>query len=368
MTMNKFKIEYLADQKFLVVHGQKGQQISEREYYAISKGQIPGLLRAQLVRKGNTFRLNYNISGYISLREFLVNPLSKSTFVKLLGNILDNLKFLQNAYYNYQFILMDMNAAMVNPATQQVSFVYVPITFYESGTNLKDFLLGIIQCCSFIPGENTDYVRDYIIILNSGINFSLFDLEEYVKRLKIDEHTVKNVKKCTHCGSVILPNVNFCSSCGMKISGLNTDDRQGIYDPAESMLQPLKKGERLNYSAVNGKEQYCESVSVNVINGDGQVRAYIFRIKTGEQIPITSNLFRVGKDPNACEYCVRNNPAVSRCHILIKRVNGKPFLTDLNSTNKTYIDGKMILPNTDIQLYDGMNIRLANEDFIFKFY
>lgn len=195
--MSKFKIEHSASQNFLVIQGQKGQQISEREYYAISTGQIPGLLRAELSRKGSTFKLVYNISGYISLREFLVNPLNKQSFARLLNNILNNLKALQRAYYNYQFILMDMNAAMVNPSTQQVSFVYVPITFYESGTNLKEFLLSIIQCCSFTPGENTDYVREYIRILNAGINFSVFDLEEYIKNLKLNEQSNEQAKKYT---------------------------------------------------------------------------------------------------------------------------------------------------------------------------
>ena len=236
--MSKFKIEHNAGQNFLIIQGQKGQQISEREYYAISTGQIPGLLRAELVRKGSTFKLIYNISGYISLREFLVNPLNKQSFAKLLNNILNNLKALQTAYYNYQFIMMDLNAAMVNPTTQQVSFVYVPITFYESGTSLKEFLLNIIQCCSFAPGENTDYVREYIRILNAGINFSVFDLEEYIKNLKLGDQNAERIKKCTRCGAFIQPNVNFCSACGMKVSGIKVENDRGVYNPAEIAAKP----------------------------------------------------------------------------------------------------------------------------------
>ncbi len=373
--MSKFKIEHSAGQKFLVIQGQKGQQISEREYYAISNGQIPGLLKAELIRKGNTFRLNYNISGFISLREFLVNPLNKISFAKLLGNILNNLKVLQSAYYNHQFILMDMNAAMVNPTTQQVSFVYVPITFYESGTNLKEFLLSIIQCCSFVTGENTDYVRDYIRILNNGINFSVFDLEEYIKNLKIDDQTNRSIKKCTRCGSVIQSNVNFCSSCGMKILAIKGNNPQGVYDPTKNVVPPQKMDEGLYYGGVDTEPKYSETISSSYVSNPPQSQpdqpvsqrqiAYICRVKTGEQIRITSDSFRVGKDQYNCEYCVRDNSAISRCHVLIKQINGKWFITDLNSTNKTYINERMIRPNMDIELYNGMNFRLANEDFIF---
>ena len=376
--MSKFKIEHSAGQKLLVIQGQKGQQISEREYYAINNGQIPGLLRAELIRQGSSFRLNYNISGFISLREFLVNPLNKMSFARLLGNILTNLKALQSSYYNHQFILMDMNAAMVNPTTQQVSFVYVPITFYESGTNLKEFLLSIIQCCSFVPGENTDYVRDYIRILNNGINFSVFDLEEYVKNLKVDEKNSDTSKKCTRCGNVIQPNVNFCSSCGMKISGLNSSNPQGVYDPAKIIFTPPKIDEGVNYGVVDTPPIYSETISSSCITDVSQPQsqqtatqpktAVIYRLRTGEQIRITSESFRIGKDPHNCEYCIRDNSAISRCHAIIKQINGKWFINDLNSTNKTYVSERMIHPHMDIELLSGMNFKLANEDFVFNLY
>lgn len=374
--MSKFKIEQSAGQNVLVVQGQKGQQISEREYYAISTGQIPGLLRAELIRKGSAFKLVYNISGYISLKEFLVNPLNKQSFAKLLNNILNNLKALQRAYYNYQFILMDMNAAMVNPTTQQVSFVYVPITFYESGTSLKEFLLSIIQCCSFAPGENTDYVREYIRILNAGINFSVFDLEEYIKNLKVDAPDNNQTKKCSRCGSLILPNVNFCASCGMKVAGIKVENTNGVYDPARVIVRPQTQPAQepvVNSAAEVMPNRYSETISHSVVGSQQpapamqlQQSASLIRCKTGEQIPISPEQFRIGKDPYNCEYCVRDNPAVSRCHAVIRLINGKWLISDLNSTNKTYVNDREIHPYMDIELYNGMNIKLANENFIFN--
>lgn len=375
--MSKFKIENSNGQNFLVIQGQKGQQISEREYYAISTCQIPGLLRAELTRKGNSFKLSYNISGYISLKEFLVNPLNKQSFAALLNNILNNLKALQKAYYNYQFILMDINAAMVNPTTHQVSFVYVPITFYESGTDLKAFLLNIIQCCSFAPGENTDYVRDYIRILNHGINFSVFDLEEYIKKLRNEGQNCDQAKKCTRCGAPIQLNVNFCPSCGMKILGFDMENYQGIYDPAKVVARPQARETVANGEANGSQAQYYNMGLRNFYAGGGQIPnvsvlhqrcAYITRCKTGEQMQIAADVFRIGKDPNNCEYCIRDNSAISRCHAVIKSENNKWFISDLNSTNKTYIYDRLIYPYVDVELLDGMSIKLANENFVFNLY
>lgn len=380
--MSKFKIEHSAGQNFLVIQGQKGQQISEREYYAINTGQIPGLLRAELIRKGSTFKLVYNISGFISLREFLLNPLGKQSFARLLNNILNNLKALQRAYYNYQFILMDMNAAMVNPTTQQVSFVYVPITFYESGTSLKEFLLSIIQCCSFKPGENTDYVREYIRILNAGINFSVFDLEEYIKSLNVDGQVAEQVKKCSRCGTPIQANVNFCSSCGMKVSGVQVENVQGVYDPARVIAKPQQKQQpqpqeqpRQDPARSTTPNHYFDTIAHSVVNEQSPAavvtqrrNAYLTRCKTGEQLPVSAESFRIGKDPFNCEYCIRDNSAISRCHAIIKLANGRWYITDLNSTNKTYINDQAIGPYMDTELNDGMRIKLANEIFVFNLF
>lgn len=376
--MNKFKVEQLAGQRVLVVQGQKGQQISEREYYAISTGQVHGLLRAEAVRKSNTFKLNYNISGFISLREFLVNPLNKQSFARLLENILNNLKALQNTFFNHKFILMDVNAAMVNPATQEVSFVYVPITFYESGTSLKEFLLSIIQCCSFVPGENTSYVKDYIAILNRGINFSVFDLEEYVKNLKSGTND-NQTKKCTHCGNVIQPNMKFCSSCGIKVM-VEHDKLQNIYNPIKNIVNQQPPANNVGNGAVNrfehtnvgmadlNEKPQPEQVVNPAVNPVFKRPAYLFRVATGEQTEVSSDSFRIGKDPFNCEYCIGGNPAISRCHALIKRDGNRWFINDLNSTNKTYINGKPLQPYVDVELFNGVGIYLANEKLIFNLY
>ncbi len=375
--MVKYKIEREGGQTLLVIQGQKGQQISQREYYALNRGQIGGLLHAEVVQKSNAFKINYNISGYISLREFLFNPLNKASFAKLLNNILNNLKALQKAYFNQQYILMDMNAAMVNPATQEVSFVYVPITFFESGTNLKDFLLSIIQCCSFVPGENTDYVREYIRILNSGINFSIFDLEEYIKTLNGPVFKAES-KKCTKCGAVLQPNVNFCSSCGAKLVGLNKSNIQGIYDPLQGHSAPKEQpmpaepdvpatpalifsetvaNSCLNYNAVPmAKEQPAPA------------KLMLIRRKTNEQIPVSALVFRIGKDPYKMNYVIADNSAISRSHAEVKFIDNKWLIADLNSTNKTYLNDQVLYPNMGVELKNGMVIRLANEEFIVQIY
>lgn len=96
------------------------------------------------------------------------------------------------------------------------------------------------------------------------------------------------------------------------------------------------------------------------------VKPYLIRKKTGEQILIDKAMFRIGKEPNYADYCIRDNSAVSRSHATITTSNGKYFVTDTNSTNHTFVDDRMIQSNMQVEIQNGSKVRFANEDFEFR--
>lgn len=126
---------------------------------------------------------------------------------------------------------MDFNRVMVNPATQHIYFIYVPIQYFESGTSLRDFLLNIIQHATFAPGEDTSYVKDYITILNNGINFSVFDLEEYINNLLGQKSKSQRSIECPQCHTSLDKGTNYCPACGAKVTGNTGPTGKGVYDP-----------------------------------------------------------------------------------------------------------------------------------------
>ena len=65
------------------------------------------------------------------------------------------------------------------------------------------------------------------------------------------------------------------------------------------------------------------------------------------------------------DYFVSDNAAVSRSHANIVEQNGKFYVVDTNSTNHTYVNGRMIQSNTEVLLSHGDRVRLANEEFEF---
>ncbi len=103
---------------------------------------------------------------------------------------------------------------------------------------------------------------------------------------------------------------------------------------------------------------------------DGRPKAHVplpflIRKKTGEKVEITKTEFRLGKERNYADYCIADNPAVSRSHADILKKGDGYAIRDNNSLNHTYVDGHMLTSNVEYPLKAGSVIVLANEEFQF---
>lgn len=92
---------------------------------------------------------------------------------------------------------------------------------------------------------------------------------------------------------------------------------------------------------------------------------YLYRKKNGKKILLDKILFRVGTERSFVDYCVTDNSAVSHSHADFINHAGTYYLRDNNSTNHTYLNGKMIPSNQEYPLENGDKVVLANEEFEF---
>lgn len=79
------------------------------------------------------------------------------------------------------------------------------------------------------------------------------------------------------------------------------------------------------------------------------------------EIQINKNPFVIGKSESADG--VLENKYISKKHCQISSRNGRYYLMDLGSVNKSYINRKLLQPEQDYPLEDGDEVRLANIDF-----
>ncbi len=375
--MNKCQTKTKLGITQLIIKSQKGQQLSEREIYAINNNEVKGLLHLDVVQKGSNFQLLYNITGFITFKEYLNRTLDKEAFARILKNILENLKSTQETFINQQMLFLDFEHTLVNPSTEKIYFTCVPIQGIETGTSLREFLLNITQYTSFKKGEDNSYIREYISILNNGINFSVFELEEYINKLTGEKtDSMSNKKECPACHKTIKSGTNYCPYCGSKVTGTTGNFGRGVYDP----LDPDASNEETEQTEVVITKNNTQGLSsgTTVLGADfggttvlgseeldEPVYPYLIREKNQEKILVNKPSFRLGKEKAFCDYFIFDNNYVSRSHADIITRDGRYYIKDLNSTNKTYLDGRAIPIEKEIEIFSGAKIRLANEDFAF---
>ena len=73
--------------------------------------------------------------------------------------------------------------------------------------------------------------------------------------------------------------------------------------------------------------------------------------------------FLIGKSRLKCDYVIDEN-VISRVHAKIIKKNNTFFIEDMDSTNKTFINGKKLEPGRKEKISKGDKITLADVDFI----
>ena len=95
-------------------------------------------------------------------------------------------------------------------------------------------------------------------------------------------------------------------------------------------------------------------------------RGKLIRKKTGDNIEITKDRTVIGKDSLHTDYCIRDNSAISRMHTVIVANSKGVYIEDAQSTNGTFVNGKRLEEGQQVELRGGENIKLGNEEFIFR--
>ncbi len=170
------------------------------------------------------------------------------------------------------------------------------------------------------------------------------------------------------------PKVSTPVGSGMNIPKSNPSVAKGTLQPAKpsplfsNQQEAVGNGGR-NFGDTTVLHSGFRGEETSVLNytkaPDTPKQPYLLRIKNGERIPITGNIFRLGKEEKFVDYVIHDNEAISRSHANIISRNGQYFLQDNNSTNHSFLNGQQCISNVELPLQDKASIRLGNEEFQF---
>lgn len=92
----------------------------------------------------------------------------------------------------------------------------------------------------------------------------------------------------------------------------------------------------------------------------------LLRRKNGENHVIDKTKYTIGKDSLHVDLCIKDNSAISRQHAVLEARDGAMFITDLGSTNGTFLNGKRLAQGQANEIHYGDTILIADEEFGYR--
>ena len=397
--------------KFIITNRLDGNEsLNERITATISSGAYKQFIPISIRQKRKECILEAVVENYIPLRLYFSGVVSMRQFVNAVIGIIEAIKLCEINMMNVNNIYYDIDGIFVEPQTKNVHLLYWPIVNNTIEKTPADFFKKLPHGITFNTFEDNSYLQQYISFFNSIEPFSINNFERLINKIigkkitknnapsgamnGVEEENKLNVEKedvikieydpfdrfeckttydnqvhdqqskensvfCTECGAKNSLKSNFCVKCGTRL-----EKKQ--YEEPKIENDSLKRNgiANRNGTTVLGAD-YGGTTVLGFEELDGPVYPYLIREKNQEKILVNKPSFRLGKEKAFCDYFIFDNNYVSRSHADIITREGRYYIKDLNSTNKTYLDGRAIPIEKEIEIFSGTKIRLANEDFVF---
>lgn len=293
------------------------------------------------------------------LTEYLSQDISKREMYMVIFQIVDSL--LQTEGKNRQVRLV----------LEEMEYVQGKVeTGYESGTapntidKIADFLKEVIFHCVFCFGEELEDLTDFLEFLDSKRDVTLPYIYSYVAaELDIDIPPERQKLFGTDNSPLRQEGQLYEQPAGGETGVLDVSfwQQNQVIKEADKIQNTKRNDETglLDESYWDREMQQLHSKRLN-----NRSRACLVHIKSGEEIKIEKEVFVIGKDSSIADLVI-SNKTISRKHAEIITKGTHYFLKDNHSTNQTFVGGKPINPDTNVEIFSGSVIKFSNEEYRF---
>lgn len=387
------------------------ETVNERVYNAIASGMFEGFLPVSIRQKRKETRIECVVQGLIPLTQYFNGIVTKKMFLDFVHEIALLIKNCEKNMVNANNLDLQSDKIFVDPQTKSVKCIFWPVVNNQRGNPPHLFLKQLPFELNFNPHEDNDYLETYKAFFG-GINpFSVNSFDRMILKLsgkkstgghttpsealsgtlggdaKIDKKETDPKKKvnieydpfadntghtderkvereikhdtnyvyCSSCGAKNNVGANFCVQCGTKLKKEEQVENSPPKDNDTIDFGTMVLGDDSGGTTVLGYDEPDEPVYPTLI-----------RLRTEEAYSVDKPTFRIGTEQSYCDLFIRDNNYISRSHADIVTRDDRYYIVDRNSTNKTYVDGKVIPAEKEVEIFAGTQIRLANEDFTFN--
>lgn len=370
--MAKFREKPKDSQLIVRVRLSISERLDEESLNSFLRKFIRGLLKTRII---NRRKLEYSGPIGISLYDRLKKPISKYDFFFIIEQFVALYEKMEMADLDINKIVTDIKRIYINETTKEIQFIYLPLMYVSKQVNLLDIMYNIVYAANPMVGQDDSYISQFNYFLQGLNKFEPKAIEKYI--LKIDRKVVNIIKKHGIGKSGFMTDkprdyYEHYDNESEEATGLLDEEDTGLLEDEEETGLLNEDTTLLEDEEATGllNEDNTALLEDEEATGLLQESSYVsyailFRILTNETIQINKPVFRIGKEKSYCDYFVNNNNAVSRSHADIITRGRQYFIMDLNSTNKTFVNGIPIIPRQEEELHEGDCIKLGNEEFVF---
>lgn len=336
--MSKLKVSIKKSTVTAMMKAGRKERINETELSQLARIKPCGIMHVTKTKKDSVI---YTCPANINLTDRLKKAVCKYDFFFMIEQIVIMVEDVYNNGLNVNSVRFNMDDVYINEMTKEMYFIYFPIVGGQESADIVGFIENIIYTMTPVINEDTNYISRFMYYVRSFHGFNGNAIEKYISR---EERAVVNVLK------------NKAVTMQQQIMQQQTMQQQ--------IMQQVMQGSMDGTTVLSD-----DGISVQQIQQMQPVNyhfASLTRQVTGEKIELGKPSFVLGKNPEKSDYAVADNTNISRVHAVITTRNGRYYVMDQNSTNGTFINGRIIKAGQETEILPGDCLMLANEEFIFN--
>lgn len=330
--MSKLKVSIKKSTVTAMMKAGRRERINETELSQLARIKPCGIMHVTKTKKDSVI---YTCPANINLTDRLKKAISKYDFFFMIEQIVIMVEDVYNNGLNVNSVRFNMDDVYINEMTKEMYFIYFPIVGGQESADIVGFIENIIYTMTPVINEDTNYISRFMYYVRSFHGFNGNAIEKYISR---EERAVVNVLK----NKAVTMQQTMQQQIMQQVMQGSMDGTTVLSDDGIS-VQQIQQMQPVNYHF-----------------------ASLTRQVTGEKIELGKPSFVLGKNPEKSDYAVADNTNISRVHAVITMRNGRYYVMDQNSTNGTFINGRIIKAGQETEILPGDCLMLANEEFIFN--
>lgn len=291
-----------------------------------------GILEHFLPLKASTQKkkgvLTCTVKGLTSLSNYASIAISKEQFLDIVYQLIQIIKQCDNFKINTNNIELHLETIFYEPNLRKIKCIYWPVANNNSYINPQEFFKCLPDYFTISTYDDISFLQKYAVFLNSIRAFSLSNFERLILSMQGKRANTVDIS----------PDSTVLGSSQQLHSGKSSRDIE--YDPVKI------------------------SQEIGKANSTSLITASLIRRSTNESFEINKNTTYIGSSANS-DVVISDNLTISRQHAIVIRNNSSFYISDCNSTNHTYLNGRICKPNVKTPLTNNSIITLANEEFTF---